>query len=153
MEREVRYCTTEDGIRIAYCVEGSGPPLLVVPNFIGSFSLTPRVEAYDALVRNIGRGRQLILYDVRGTGLSQRNVADLSPEATLRDVQAVVDALKLERFAVWGTAIGGPRSIEFTAANPDRVERLVLLGTFVRILDAFSADALRGYAQVVRANW
>jgi len=41
MEREVRYCTTEDGVRIAYCVEGKGPPLVVVAEFAESFSLLP----------------------------------------------------------------------------------------------------------------
>jgi len=73
MEREVRYCTTEDGVRIAYCAEGEGPPLLVCPFFVESFALSHIVgEAYEGFFRRLGRDRRLVRYDARGTGLSQR---------------------------------------------------------------------------------
>ena len=153
MEREVRYCTTDDGVRIAYRVEGEGPPLLVVPLFIGSFSLFHLVPLLEDFMRQIGRGRQLIHYDVRGTGLSQQEVNDLSPAATLLDVEAVVRSLELKRFSLWGMAIGGPRAIEYAASHPRQVDKLILSGTFARLLDVFAREALQGFAQLARANW
>ena len=154
MEREVRYCTTEDGVRIAYCVEGEGPPLLAIPQFIGSFSLFHLVPMWEDYLRQIGRGRQLIHYDVRGTGLSQRQeVNDLSPAATLLDVEAVVRSLSLKRFSLWGMAIGGPIAIEYAASHPRQVGGLVLSGTFSRVLDVFSREMLQGFVHLARANW
>ena len=153
MEREVRYCTTDDGVRIAYLAVGSGPPLVVVPLFIGSFSLLHLAPEYESQLQRIGEGRQLILYDVRGTGMSQLEVTDLSPEATIKDLEAVVRAARLKRFALWGAGIGGPRAISFAALHPRLVERLVLVGTFVSIQDVFSLEALRGWSQLAPANW
>ncbi len=151
--REVRYCTTEDGVRIAYCVEGEGPSLLVPPFFITSFSLSHLVPTFENLMRQVGRGRQLVQYDLRGTGLSQREVSDTTYSAALRDLEAVVHALGLARFSLWGRAVGGPWAIEYAAHHPDQVEKLVLSGTFARLLDVFSRQMIQGFAQLARANW
>ena len=78
MDNAVRYCTTPDGVRIAYSVEGEGPPLLVCPQFVESFSLDHLFPPYEKFMRRLGEGRSLIRYDARGTGLSQREVGDIS---------------------------------------------------------------------------
>ena len=70
MEREVRYCTTEDGVRIAYMVEGEGPPLVVVPVASESFSVEHVFPERQEFMRALGRGRKLVRYDNRGCGLS-----------------------------------------------------------------------------------
>jgi class 3 adenylate cyclase/pimeloyl-ACP methyl ester carboxylesterase len=152
-EREVRYCTTEDGVRIAYCVEGGGPPLLVVPGFIASFSQSYSVPGFDELMREVGRRRQLVHYDLRGTGLSQLEVSDLSPAATVRDVEAVVKALGLRRLSLWGAGMGGPRAIAYAAGHPRQVDKLILSGTFARLLDVFPRETLESFAHLARANW
>src|SRR3970282_2063649 len=90
---EVRYCTTEDGVRIAYCVEGEGPPLLICPQFVESFSLDHTNAERSGFIRRLGEGRRLIRYDMRGVGLSQRDVEDVSPEALVRDLRAVVETV------------------------------------------------------------
>lgn len=78
MEREVRYCTTEDGVRFAYGAEGQGPPLVICHGAIESISLDPLFGTPQHFFRRLQRGRRLIRFDMRGTGLSQRDVADLS---------------------------------------------------------------------------
>jgi len=153
MEREVRYCTTEDGVRIAYCVEGEGPPLLHMPFFLESFYLDHVFPEHIEPLRRIARGLQLIRFDTRGTGLSERNVTDMSRAALLLDAKAVVGALGLRRFHLWGTAIGGVRALEYAARHPRYVDRLVLHGAFARVADAFPGDTLRGLAQLARSNW
>ncbi len=110
-EREVRYCTTEDGVRIAYCVEGEGPPLVVSPIFITSFSLVHLVPKFEHMLSRVGEGRQLVQYDMRGTGLSQREVGDLNYGATLRDMEAVVRTLGLKRFSLLGMGIDRVRRL------------------------------------------
>jgi len=152
-EREVRYCTTEDGVRIAYCVEGEGPPLVVSPIFITSFSLVHLVPKFEHMLSRVGEGRQLVQYDMRGTGLSQREVGDLNYGATLRDMEAVVRTLGLKRFSLLGMGIGGPRAIEYAACHPRQVDKLILAETFARVLDTLSREILQGFAQLARANW
>lgn len=130
MEREVRYCTTEDGVRIAYCVEGEGPPLLWCPFLFESFSLDHLAPSYVEMFEEIGRGRQLIRYDPRGIGLSDRDASDFSNAALVRDIAAVAEAAGLDRFAIWANTMSGPRAITYAFENAERVTHLVLFDTF-----------------------
>ena len=91
MGGEVRYCTTEDGVRIAYCVEGEGPPLVMTPFFNESFSLHHLVPEVDRLLEPLRSNRRVILYDPRGTGLSQRD-APIDAQSGDLDLQAVARA-------------------------------------------------------------
>jgi pimeloyl-ACP methyl ester carboxylesterase/DNA-binding CsgD family transcriptional regulator len=70
--------------------------------------------------------------DERGCGLSDRDVAEISFEALVRDLEAVVDAAGLERFCLFGTSQGGAMAIEYAARHPERVSHLVLLGSYAR---------------------
>src|SRR3990170_1636197 len=74
MEREVRYCTTEDGVRIAYCSQGEGPALVMTPILMESFSLFHLLPEIDQFLERLMTVRRVVLYDIRGTGLSQRDV-------------------------------------------------------------------------------
>jgi pimeloyl-ACP methyl ester carboxylesterase/DNA-binding CsgD family transcriptional regulator len=149
---EVRYCTAEDGVRIAYCVEGEGPPLFFC-HYVYSFSLSHTIPSYDEAIAKIGHGRQLIRYDMRGAGLSQRDVEDLSPAADIRDIEAVVRALNLERFFMFGAVAGGVRAVEYAALHPDQVAGLVLYEAFPRMLDAYPRPLLQAFAQLCRVDW
>src|SRR3972149_1124983 len=153
MEREARYCTTEDGVSIAYYVVGAGPALLVPPYFVESFSVTDIVPQDDAFISGLATNRKLVAYDVRGTGLSERNVNDLSHDAMVRDVEAVVQAAGLERCSIFADTIAGPRAVAFAAAHPDQVEYLVLYGTFAVGRDVMPEENLRALAVLCRNNW
>lgn len=152
MEQPVRYCITEDGVRIAYNVLGDGPPLFFV-HYIYAFSHSHFVPSYDGALRRIGRGRQFIRCDMRGTGLSQRDIPDLSPAAAILDMEAVVRDLGLSRFTLMGAAAGGLRAIEYAARHPDQVAALVLYEAFPRLQDAFPRPVLEAISQLCRADW
>jgi class 3 adenylate cyclase/pimeloyl-ACP methyl ester carboxylesterase len=151
MEREVRYCTTEDGVRIAYSVEGKGPPLLILQNSLESLSLAHEFE--ERWREHLSAERQLVLYDMRGSGLSQREVEDLSNSALVLDIEAVVNATGNEPIDLWAGNLAGPRAIEYAARSPAAVRKLVLATTFARVHDVFSPEMLTGLAQLARANW
>ena len=122
MEREVRYCTTRDGVRIAYFVRGSGPPFVL----IGTWAVDSgaRVPLYD----RIARFCTVIHFHPRGQGLSNRDVADISLEARCLDLEAVLDSvgggpariINIDQFA-------SMIAMAFAARHPDRVERMVLI--------------------------
>ena len=153
VDRDVRYCTAEDGVRIAYCVQGDGPALVSCPDFVGSFSLDHLIEDQMGFWRALWRGRRVVRYDMRGTGLSQREVDDVSHTALLSDLEAVVRAAGVREFTLWGGTISGPRTIEFAAKHRRLVRRLVLHRTFARARDIMSEDQMRSFAELARSNW
>jgi class 3 adenylate cyclase/pimeloyl-ACP methyl ester carboxylesterase len=131
MEPRIQYAKTSDGVSIAYCVLGEGRPLVYASNVWGDLQWYLHNERtrsrVDALV---DAGWQVVRYDGRGTGSSDRNVADFSLDARVRDLQAVVDHIGIERFVLCGFGQGGPPSIVFSVEHPERVSHLALVNTF-----------------------
>ena len=153
MEREVRYCTTEDGVRIAYSVEGTGPPLMVCPAGFESFSLHHLLPALQEFIARLGKGRTLVLYDSRGIGLSQRDADDLTYAASARDMRAVAEASSVGKFALWAGSLSGPRAIEYAARHPDSLTHLILYGTFARVQAVYPIDSMHSFTSLAASNW
>ena len=152
MAGEVRYCTTEDGVSIAYSVEGEGSPLVVFPSLIEAFSLLHYDPAEEAFWRRIAEHHQLVWFDWRGTGLSQREVPDPSLESVCRDVDAVVAALNLRKFALWAGGTSNPTALTYAGTRPSRVSRLIAYCPNVRPTDSLSSEAILAFAALWRTN-
>jgi class 3 adenylate cyclase len=144
-QAQIRYAVTNDGVHIAYATVGEGFPLVVVPGWVSHLELT--LEAILPVP-----GIRQVLFDKRGTGLSDRGLDDYSVEVRVRDVEAVVTALGIERFALLGASEGGPISMLYAAANPDKVAGLVLYGTYAlgRLVPPEVHTAIGALA---RADW
>jgi pimeloyl-ACP methyl ester carboxylesterase/DNA-binding CsgD family transcriptional regulator len=96
----------------------------------------------------------LIRYDKRGTGLSDRQVADFSIECQLRDFQSLIDHLGLERFSIAASSAGGLVALSYAASHPERVDKLALYATFARGEGLTGKRQTTGaLAQLVRAEW
>lgn len=150
MEREVRYCTSADGTRIAYSVAGEGPPLLNCPGTWESFGDRPEeFLVYDA----VWQARTSVVYDFRGNGLSQRDSASYALDRMVEDIEAVVDAAKLERFALLGTSLSSPVAIQYAATHPDQVSRLALLTVITDARETMPLASLQGLLGLIRTNW
>lgn len=137
----------------AYTTAGAGFPILFIPYFAESFSLQNVVQEEQEFYLRLGQKRRIIRYDGRGTGLSARDVGDLSHEAMLRDLDAVVKALDLRRFALWGQSLGGPRAIEYAARHGDSDIRLILVATFVHGAEVISRDQIDALRALSTSNW
>ena len=124
--QHVRFCKSFDGAEIAYAVSGEGPPVVLMPNWLTHLEYQWRSVAWRPWLEALATRYQLIRYDPRGCGMSDRDVSDLSFETWVRDFGAVVDAVGLDRFSLLGICQGGPIAIEFTARHPGRVSNLVL---------------------------
>ncbi|HSC51668.1 MAG TPA: alpha/beta fold hydrolase [Gaiellaceae bacterium] len=124
---ETRYADSE-GVAIAYQVTGSGPfDVVYVPPFVTNVELMWDVPTWAAFVRRLSTRCRLIRFDKRGTGMSDRvDLGDL--QTRVADIRAVMDAVASPRAALIGASEGGPTSIAFAAAYPDRVWALVLSG-------------------------
>jgi len=130
MEQQIRFCSAPDKTSIAYATVGSGPPLVKAANWMNHLEFDWRSPVWSHLMNEFAREFQLVRYDERGTGLSDRNVSDLSLEAFVVDLEAVVDALKIERFPLFAISQGGPVAITYAHRHPERVSHLILHGSF-----------------------
>ena len=130
MEQSIRFTRSSDGTMIAYARSGSGPPLVKAANWLTHLEFDWESPVWRPWLRELSRDHTLVRYDERGCGLSDREVEDLSFEAWVDDLEAVVDAAGLERFPLFGMSQGGPVGIAYAARHPERVSRLVLYGSY-----------------------
>jgi len=132
MQPETRYAQSGD-VSIAYQVVGTGPlDLLMVPGFISHLEQAWEDPAYGRFLRRLASFSRLILFDKRGTGLSDRVAGLPTLEQRMDDVRAVMDATGCERAALFGISEGGPMSILFSATYPKRTSDLILYGSIAR---------------------
>ncbi len=140
MEPRIQYAKTSDGVNIAYAVFGDGPPVVFPVSIFGDlhlYSSLPASPFGSVTDRLVAFGWRVIRYDDRGTGSSDRDVADFSLEARLRDLEAVTERAALQRFAVCGRTTGGLVAIAYAARYPQRLSQLVLSGTFASGADFY----------------
>ena len=131
-EQEIRFCTADDGTRLAYATMGSGRPLVKVANWLSHLDYDRQSVVWRHWLIELARRFRLVRYDERGCGLSDWDVPEFSFEAWVRDLEAVVDAVGLERFPLLGISQGGPVAIAYAVRNPERVSHLVLLGSYAQ---------------------
>jgi pimeloyl-ACP methyl ester carboxylesterase len=130
--QHIRFCCAHDGVRIAYATSGdaTGPALVKLANWLTHLEHDWNSAVWRHWVSELGRGHRFIRYDERGCGLSDHNATDLSFDAWVRDLEAVVDAEGLERFSLLGISQGCAVAIAYTARHPERVDKLVLYGGY-----------------------
>ena len=151
MAAAIRYCTTEDGVRIAYSVEGEGPVLLQCNSAWESFASERPINA--VAFGPIRRGRRVIRYDFRGVGLSDRNVNVFTHDAMVRDLEAVIRSANLKRFDLLASTFSVPWAIEYAARHPDFLDRLVLSRGLIRASDVIPRENLDAIVNLITTNW
>ena len=133
---ETRYTKSGD-VSIAYQVVGDGPrDLVVVPGWISNVDFAWEDPGYGEWMRQLAAFARVIVFDKRGTGLSDRDVGDSTLEERMDDLRAVLAAAGSERAAVLGFSEGGALSMLFAATYPERVRQLVLYASFACISEA-----------------
>jgi DNA-binding winged helix-turn-helix (wHTH) protein/pimeloyl-ACP methyl ester carboxylesterase len=130
--QEVSFCRTAEGINLAVAVCGHGLPVVKTANWMNHVEFDWQSPVWSPLLRRLAQQFRLIRYDERGTGLSDWEVADISFETFVRDLETVVDALRLDRFAIFGNAQGAAVAIVYAVRHPERVSRLVLSGGYAQ---------------------
>ena len=155
--QEIRYCTTADGVRLAYATTGSGPPLVKASNWLTHLDFEWGSPIWRHWYSELSRHHRLVRYDERGNGMSQRNVDDVSFDTWVRDLETVVDAAGLDRFPLLGISRGGPIAIAYAVKHPERVSRLVLYGAFAVGLKHVGTpeqlEARRALTSLIRLGW
>jgi pimeloyl-ACP methyl ester carboxylesterase/DNA-binding CsgD family transcriptional regulator len=132
VRQEVRFSSAPDGTRLAYAVHGRGAPLVRTATWLTHLEFDWESPLWRHWLEGLADGHMVLRYDERGCGLSDRQIEDVSLDARLADLEAVIDAAGLERVALLGISQGGPLAIAFAARHPARVSHLVLFATFAR---------------------
>lgn len=132
LEQQIRFCTTPDRVRLAYATHGTGPPLVKAANWLTHLDHDWESPVWRHWLEQLGRGHTLVRYDERGCGLSDWEAEDLSLEAWVSDLETVVDAAELDRFALLGISQGGAIALAYAVRHPDRVSHLILYGAYAR---------------------
>jgi class 3 adenylate cyclase len=135
MSAAIRYARSGD-VNIAYQATGDGPfDLVLVPGFFSHLELDWEHPGYARFLERLASFSRLLLFDKRGTGLSDRGVGLPDFETRMDDVRAVMDAAESESAALFGYSEGGPMSMLFAATYPERTQALVLYGTYAKRSD------------------
>jgi len=129
---DVQFCWTADNVRIAYASIGTGPPLVWTGHWLSHLAFNWESPIWRHWTEEFARDHSFIHFDQRGHGLSDWEDRDFSVDAFVRDLEAVVDALGLERFALLGSSRAGSTAIAYAARHPERVSHLVLYGAFAQ---------------------
>lgn len=154
IEPRIQYATTADGVSIAFWTVGDGTPLVLLPYIPFShiqleWQMSQPRRWYERLA---GSTRMLVRYDGRGTGLSQRQIPTFSLDALVQDLEAVVDHLGLERFALFAIADSGVTAIAYAARHPELVSHLILWCTWARRADV-AGPVTRALRAVAEQDW
>jgi DNA-binding winged helix-turn-helix (wHTH) protein/pimeloyl-ACP methyl ester carboxylesterase len=128
--QELKFFRTGDDVHLAVATVGVGPTLVKATNWLNHLEYDWHSPVWSPTLTRLAANYRLVRYDGRGLGLSDWDVADLSFEAYVRDLETVVDTLGLERFPLLGISGGVALSIAYAARHPDRVSRLVLVAGF-----------------------
>ncbi len=127
----VRYATADDGVKIAYTVTGSGPPMVRTSHHPTHLDLDWDEPTEREFIDELTKDFTLIRLDQRGCGLSDWDVDDFSTRRSADDILAVTDELGLKEFILFGTSSGGMIAVDFAAHYPERVNHLILQGGYV----------------------
>ena len=153
----MQFCTSSDGVRIAFARTGAGGPVVKAANWLNHLDYDWESPIWSPLLHWLAAKHELIRYDARGNGLSDWQVGEISLDTFVRDLETVVDAAGLDRFTLFGVSQGVAVSIAYAVRHPERVSRLVLYGGFARgrrlrgsALDAEQAEAM---LTLMRTGW
>jgi len=154
VEPPIQYSQTSDGVNIAYWAMGEGAPLVAMPSMPWShlqleWGIPEIAHWYEAL----GRDKTLVRYDGRGFGLSTRQVDEMSLEAEVLDLEAVVESVGFERFDLYAGLHSGPPAIAYAARNPDRVDHLVLFCSYANGAKYAESPLTQATRPIINHSW
>jgi pimeloyl-ACP methyl ester carboxylesterase/DNA-binding CsgD family transcriptional regulator len=132
VNQRISFTSSFDATRIAFAIAGNGPPLVKVANYMSHVEYDWDSPVWVHWLEELTRSHTLIYYDERGSGLSDWDAEDVSFEAWVRDIEAVVEAAGVQRFPLFGMSQGGAVAVAYAARHPDKVTRLIVHGGYAR---------------------
>jgi len=155
--QDIRFCRTSDGVTLPVASVGTGPVLLKTANWINHIEHDWISPVFSPLFARLATRFQLVRYDGRGNGLADRDVADISLAAFVRDLEAAVSTIASPRIALLGLSQGCASAIAYAVAHPERVSHLVLYGGYAlgrsRRGDTEDPAKAQAFLAMMRQGW
>jgi pimeloyl-ACP methyl ester carboxylesterase/DNA-binding CsgD family transcriptional regulator len=141
--------------RVAYAVTGQGPPLVASAWWVSHLELDWADPATRRFWEAVSEGYTLVRYDRLGVGMSDRELreGDLTLDADVAVLRAVLDELSLEKVVLLGGSSGSCAAIAFAARFPERVDRLVLCGAYADGSSIASREVQESVTSILRSHW
>jgi len=156
-DQRIAFCRTADGVSLAVARVGRGMPVVCTPTWGTHLEYDWENPTRAKLWEFLAGRFELIRYDGRGFGLSDRNVAEISLATLERDLEAIIDALDLRRYAIFCASTGSPAAIAHAASYPERVSKIVIHdGIAQGVKTWWPAEAIKtvnGYAAIMGKDW
>ncbi len=154
LESEIRFLPL-GARRVAYEVRGGGPPLVAPAWWVSHLELDWQSASFRRFWEGVADGYTLIRYDRLGVGMSDRTLrdSDLTIDEEVATLRALLDELELERVSLVGGSCGSCTAIAFAATYPERVERLVLYGSYPDGAEITAPGVGDAIIAAVRAHW
>jgi DNA-binding winged helix-turn-helix (wHTH) protein/pimeloyl-ACP methyl ester carboxylesterase len=130
-KQAITFCKTKDGFNLAVSSVGKGPVLVRTTHWLSHVEYDWQSSITAPFLHSLASFSRLVRYDGRGVGLSDRNISVIAPETLQIDLETVVDALELQRFALLGTSQGAAIAFRYAAKHPERVSKIIVHGSYV----------------------
>jgi class 3 adenylate cyclase len=153
MEPRIQYARTADGVSIAFWTLGEGPPLVHMPLIHSHIQLEWQFPECRRWYERLAEKRMLVRYDHRGCGLSDRARTDYSMDTLVLELEAVVDRLGLERFALLGLSLAGPIAVVYASRHPERVSHLILWATYAHASEWIQMPSTQASRALMDKDW
>lgn len=156
--QHIRFCTTRDGVRLAYAVSGEGPPLVRIATWLSHLEYEWTNPIRRPTLEALSRHFQLVRYDQRGCGLSDWNVRNISFDSWVDDLDTVIEATGIRRLVLLGSSQGCAISIAYAARYPEKVSHLILYGGYAqgklkRELSEREREEARTLIKIIELGW
>ncbi|HEX7238531.1 MAG TPA: alpha/beta fold hydrolase [Gammaproteobacteria bacterium] len=158
MRQSIHLTKSADGTAIAWAHAGSGPPLVKAGNWLTHLEYDAKSPIWQHWIRFFADHYRFVRYDERGCGMSDRNVAELSLDASVQDLEAAIAAARPEEpFVLLGISQGGATAIRYAVTNPGKVSHLILYGAYAqgraKMGDPEVEQAQRARIALTRSGW
>jgi pimeloyl-ACP methyl ester carboxylesterase len=153
METAIRYVESADGTRVAMCELGHGQPLVIVTNFYATIELWREIPQAVENLDRLASERKVVLYDVRGAGYSSQVVRDFSLDASVLDLEAVIDALGDERVDIMAAGPATQVAATYASRHPGKMRKLVLDSPTKHGSDYAASGQLQALLPLAASNW
>jgi pimeloyl-ACP methyl ester carboxylesterase len=151
----IRFCSTEDGKRLAYALDGDGPAIVFPAWWISHLEKDWEHGPFQEFFSALARHHLVVRYDRVGVGLSDRvrDPKDMTVDREAEHMGALIDHLGLDKCTLFGVSCGGPTAITYTERNPSRVRSLILHGSYLRGCSSAEPEVQEALVGLVRASW
>ncbi len=155
--QEIKFCTTKDKVRLAWTTNGAGPPIVKAPNWISHLHLDWRSPGFAPMTTSIADKYSLVRFDSRGNSLSDWDVAEISIDRFVDDLEAVFDAAGITRAPILSFSQGAAIAAAFAARQPERVSAIVMIGSYAKGRakrgNAHDTKLAEAFRAMMRAGW